>query len=122
MQPRCSPRTHVRYQASVQTDNHVGEGTLFDLSSTGCRIQSTISLVPGNYLALSIEAPEVDNPLGIEVSIVRWSKDDQVGIEFLRYAHGDRERVTNLVEHLTITAAAAQHQEEEELTLSAVAA
>lgn len=122
MQPRCSPRTYVRYQASVQTDNRVGEGTLFDLSSTGCRIQSTISLTPGNYLALSIEAPEIKHPLGIEVSIVRWRKDDQVGIEFLRYAHGDRERVANLIENLTIAATAPQHLEEEELTLSTVAA
>lgn len=122
MQHRCSPRTYVRYQASVQTDNRLGEGTLFDLSSTGCRIQSTISLAPGTYLVLSIDAPEIENPLGIEVSIVRWSKDDQVGIEFLRYAHGDRERVTSLVEHLTMAATAPQHLEEEELTLSAVAA
>ena len=122
MQPRCSPRTSVRYPASVQTDHYVGEGTLFDLSPTGCRIQSTISLAPGTYLTLSIEAAEIEYPLGIAVSIVRWSKDDQAGIEFLRYAHGDRERVTDLVETLTITAAAHQPLAEEELTLSAVAA
>ncbi len=122
MQPRCRPRTYVRYPASVQTDNGIGEGTLFDLSSTGCRIQSAITLLPGNYLALHIDAPEIESPIGIEVSIVRWSKDDQAGIEFLRYAPGDRERVTHLVKSLTIAAAAPQHMEEEELVLSAVAA
>jgi len=121
MQQRCSPRTYVRYQASVQTDNRIGGGTLFDLSATGCRIQSTIALAPGNYLALSIDAAEMEHPLGIEVSIVRWSKDDQVGIEFLRYAHGDRERVTNLVESLIATTDP-ERIEEGELTLSSVAA
>lgn len=121
MQPRCSPRTYVRYQASVETDNSVGEGTLFDLSATGCRIHSTITLSPGHYLELHIEAPEIEFPLDIDVSIVRWCKGDQVGIEFLRYADGDRERVTNLVEHL-IAAATPQQLEEEELTLSAVSA
>ncbi len=122
MQPRNSPRTHVRYAASVQTDNRIGEGTLFDLSATGCRIHSSLSLSPGNYLTLHIDAPEMGSPLGIEVSIVRWRKDDQAGIEFLRYAHGDRERVTDLIETLTIAAAVPQRVEEEELTLSTVAA
>ena len=81
-----------------------------------------IVLIPGTYLTLSIEASEIESPLGIEVSIVRWSKDDQAGIEFLRYAHGDRERVTDLLETLTIAAAAHQHLAEEELPLSTVAA
>ena len=121
MQPRCSPRTSVRYPASVQTDHYVGEGTLFDLSPTGCRIQSTISLAPGTYLTLSIEAAEIEYPLGIAVSIVRWSKDDQAGIEFLRYAHGDRERVTDLVEGREAPAIAIP-VEHEELTLTSVAA
>ena len=122
MQLRCSPRTYVRYQASVETDSSVGEGTLFDLSATGCRIHSAVTLLPGNYIEIHIEAPEMERPLDIEVSVVRWRKDDHVGIEFLRYAHGDRERVTNLVEHLLVSTAAPQQLEEEELALSTVSA
>lgn len=121
MQPRCSPRTYVRYQASVETDNRVGEGTLFDLSATGCRLHSTVLLSPGDYLELHIEALEIECPLDIDVSVVRWCKDDQMGIEFLRYADGDRERVTNLVDHL-IAAATPQQLEAEELLLSTVSA
>jgi hypothetical protein len=98
MRLRSSPRKYVRYSASVQTDNGAAEGILFDLSATGCRMQSNAALTPGSYLALHIDTPDVEAPLAVEVSIVRWTKDNQLGIEFLRYAQGVRERVTDLVE------------------------
>lgn len=118
MRLRSSPRIHVRYPASVQTDGGAAEGILFDLSATGCRMQSNMALTPGSYLALHIEAPETDSPLAVEVSIVRWHKDNQFGIEFLRYAQDDRKRVTDLVEGCGAPAIPV-HAEREELILSA---
>ncbi|MBS0183867.1 MAG: PilZ domain-containing protein [Nitrospira sp.] len=112
---------YVRYPASVQTDNGAGEGTLFNLSATGCRMQSNVALTPGSYLALHIEASETESPLAVEVSIVRWHKDNQFGIEFLRYAQGVRERVTDLVEGREAPVVSNQPVEAE-LTLSPVAA
>ena len=121
MRLRSSPRKYVRYSASVQTDNGAAEGILFDLSVTGCRMQSNVALTPGNYLALHIEAPETEFTLAVEVSVVRWHKDNQFGIEFLRYAQGERERITDLLEgrEAPVTSTQAEH---EELTLSPVAA
>jgi hypothetical protein len=98
MRLRNSPRKYVRYSASVQTDYGAGEGTLFDLSATGCRMQSNAALTPGSYLALHFEVPQTEAPLAVEVSVVRWHKDNQFGIEFLRYAEGVRERVSDLIE------------------------
>ena len=121
MRLRNSPRRYVRYSANVQTDNGAAEGILFDLSPTGCRIQSNVALTPGSYLALHFETPETEFPLAVEVSIVRWHKDNQFGIEFLRYAQGDRERVTDLVEG-RVPAVVSRHVEEEELVLSATLA
>lgn len=120
MQLRCSSRKYVRYPASVQTDNGAGEGTLFDLSATGCRMQSNVALTPGSYLALHVEAPETESPLAVEVSIVRWHKDNQFGIEFLRYAQGVREYFTDLVEGGEVSVVSNQ-VDEAELTFSPVA-
>lgn len=121
MQLRCSPRMYVRYSASVQTDNGAAEGILFDLSATGCRIQSNVALTPGSYLALHIDAPETESPLAVEVSIVRWHKDNQFGIEFLRYAQGVRERVTDLIEGLSSVEMPAPPCEEAILVAAATA-
>lgn len=120
MRLRSSPRKYVRYSASVQTDNGAAEGILFDLSATGCRMQSSIALTPGKYLTLHIEAPETESPLAVEVSVVRWHKDNQFGIEFLRYGQGDRERVTDLVQGCEAPAIST-YAEQEELTLTTVA-
>lgn len=57
----------------------------------------------------------------VEVSIVRWHKDNQFGIEFPRYAQGNHERVTDLVEGREVPAISSQPNEAE-LTLSLVAA
>jgi hypothetical protein len=111
----------VRYSANVQTDNGAGQGILFDLSATGCRMQSNVALTPGSYLALHIETPDTESPLAVEVSVVRWTKDNQFGIEFLRYALGNRERVIDLVEGREASVIST-HAEHEELTLSTVAA
>lgn len=61
-------------------------------------MRSDIALDAGTYLALEIAVAQERAPLAVEVSVVRWCKDGQFGIEFLRYRQGDRERVTHFVE------------------------
>ena len=97
VQPRCRPRVPVGYPASIQSDTGAGEGVLLDLSPTGCKMRSDIALSAGSYLALQIAVAHEPIPLAVEVSVVRWCKDGHLGIEFLRYSKGDRERVTELV-------------------------
>ncbi len=97
MQPRCRTRIPVGYPANIQSDSGTGEGVLLDLSPTGCRMRSDIDLNAGAYLALQIAVAQESSPLAVEVSVVRWIKDGDMGVEFLRYSQGVRERVTNLV-------------------------
>jgi hypothetical protein len=119
MQPRCRMRVPVGYPASIQSDTGAGEGVLLDLSPAGCRMRSNIALNAGTYLALRIAVAQEPTPLAVEVSVVRWCKDGHVGVEFLRYRQGDRERVTNLVQALPPTAIPA-HADHATLTLSTV--
>jgi hypothetical protein len=98
MQPRCHPRINVELSASIQSDTGAATGVLFDLSATGCRLQSDMTVEAGTYLALQVDLPQHHMPLAVEVSIVRWCKDGQFGVEFLRYGRGMRERLMNLVQ------------------------
>jgi PilZ domain len=120
MQPRCRMRVPVVYPASIQSDTGAGEGVLLDLSPAGCRMRSNIALNAGTYLALRIAVAQEPTPVAVEVSVVRWCKDGNFGVEFLRYSQGDRERVTDLVLALppTETPAPPAHAT---ATLSAVA-
>lgn len=103
MQPRGHLRVPVHYPASIQCDTGTGEGVLFDLSPTGCRMRSDIVMNAGAYLALRIAVAQEPTPLAVEVSVIRWCKDGHFGVEFLRYSQGDRERVTNLLAALPLT-------------------
>jgi hypothetical protein len=82
-------------------------------------MRSDIALNAGTYLALRIAVAQEPTPLAVEVSVVRWCKDGHIGVEFLRYSQGDRERVTNLVQALP-PAPIATHSEHATSTLSAV--
>ena len=119
MQPRCRMRVPVVYPASIQSDTEGGEGVLLDLSPAGCRMHSNIALNAGAYLALRIAVAQEPTPVAVEVSVVRWCKDGNFGVEFLRYSQGDRERVTNLVAALRPTEIPA-HAAHATSTLSAV--
>ena len=119
MQPRCRLRVPVGYAARIQSDTGAGEGVLLDLSPTGCKMRSDIALNAGAYLTLQIAVAQEPTPLAVEVSVVRWCKDGHFGVEFLRYSHGDRERVTDLVEALPPIEESA-HSDYAMSTLSAV--
>lgn len=97
MQPRCRTRIPVGYPANIHSDSGTGEGVLLDLSPTSCRMRSDIDLNAGAYLAIEIAVAQEPMPLAVEVSVVRWCKDGHLGVEFLRYSQGVRERVTDLL-------------------------
>jgi hypothetical protein len=98
MHTRCRARVPVGYSALIQSDSAAAGGVLLDLSPTGCMVQSDIELNEGAYLSLQIAVAQEPTPLAVEVSVVRWIKNGQFGVEFLRYRQGHRERVTALVE------------------------
>ncbi|MBY0248410.1 MAG: PilZ domain-containing protein [Nitrospiraceae bacterium] len=104
MRPRCHPRINVEFSASIQSDTGASTGVLLDLSATGCRLQSDMTVEAGTYLALQVDLPQHHMPLTVDVSIVRWYKDGQFGVEFLRYGLGMRERLTDLVQAQPVTA------------------
>jgi hypothetical protein len=58
----------------------------------------------GTYLALQLDLPQHPMPLAVDVSIVRWCKDGQFGVEFLRYGRGMRERLMKLVQTYPVAA------------------
>lgn len=84
-------------------------------------MQSHVALTLGSYLALHIDIPETEFPLAVELSLVRWHKDNQFGIEFLRYAQGTHERVIDLIEGCDAPVISSQSVEAEQ-TLSTVTA
>jgi PilZ domain len=81
---RSSHRFPVSYPVIFCGAPFVGEGTVADLSHTGCSITGTESVVAGSYIKLRVLLPDSPSSLLIELGKVRWVHDDAFGVEFIR--------------------------------------
>lgn len=83
MEQRKNLRFPVKFRSSFSSVGMVGgEGRAVDLSTRGCRIESSIDVQPGASLEIQIEAIEHHPSIKIQAAIVRWSREQQFGLEF----------------------------------------
>jgi hypothetical protein len=83
MEQRKNIRFPVKFRSSFSSVGMVGgEGSIVDLSTRGCRVESAIDVQPGASLEIQIMVIEQNPPIKIQAAIVRWSRDQQFGLEF----------------------------------------
>lgn len=96
---RAAPRIRLNTRLFFANEENLeGEGTIIDISKSGCAAESETLVEVGMILDLSIFLPDYDWRLHIERSVVRWVHGQTFGLEFqdLRPVH--RERLRRLVE------------------------
>lgn len=98
MRQRTKPRLGVRFPVQFLGDATVGKGALVNLSGPGCAVATQTPLSPGCYVSLQIKVPKHRRPLVIAVAQVRWAKDGQFGLEFIRYGNGGKEQLAQLLQ------------------------
>ena len=100
METRKHPRFAVKWPVSYWNDGVFGQGTVVNVCHGGCRIAGTIAATVGMRLELSISPRSKDDPLCIAEAEVRWTKNDQFGLEFRRIATLDRVELIGFLENL----------------------
>ena len=78
-------------------DDFEGEGTMQDLSTSGCRLMSCENLKVGMLLKLSLFLKDHEWPMRIEQAIVRRKEGEEYGLEFSGIQPAQRERIRALV-------------------------
>ncbi len=78
-------------------DDLEGEATVFDVSTNGCRAESSVELKIGTPLKLSLFLPDFKWPLRVDQAIVRWIDGKQFGLEFTMIRLAQRERLRGLI-------------------------
>jgi hypothetical protein len=73
------------------------EGTLMDISTSGCRATSPIEVRRGMIVKLSVFLPDHQWPLRVEEAIVRWTNGQEFGVEFTSIRLAQRERLRALI-------------------------
>jgi hypothetical protein len=100
---RATPRFRVQYSTTMSyPSNAEWTGTVLDLSTRGCRLESPLLLLaPGLALALRIHVPGVEWPLMIEGAHVRWVCGQLAGLAFFQIRQTEQERLDEVVESLS---------------------
>jgi len=91
--PRITPRHKIACRVFFAGGGLEGEGTLDDLSRTGCKINCVTVPESGTTVKLDLFLPDYPRPLKVERSLVRWVKADSFGVEFVEVQASQRERL-----------------------------
>lgn len=103
MEQRQNPRFPVRFRSSFTSLNIVGgEGTMIDLSIRGCRVESQTEVRSGTSLEIRVQISEEEPPLKIQEAVVRWSRVQQFGLEFVTMAPEEWARLQHTVTQLEL--------------------
>ena len=93
MQERKTTRLKAKLRVFFSGGRVEGEGTVVDLSKSGCRVECESEIVKDTVVAAWIYSPDYDWPLKIERAIVRWVSPKAFGLEFLDIRPAQKERL-----------------------------
>jgi len=89
---RFARRIAVTGEASVRLllTEDSDDGTLLDVSRKGARLRINHLFRPGQKLTLMLKLPWDEPPVEVRLAAVKWMKDNNVGVEFLKVEDDDR--------------------------------
>ncbi len=90
MEQRKYPRVPVMLPA-VFSGERTGGGMVLDLSLEGCRVRSAVQMQKGNYLRMRIDL--IGQTLHGELAVVRWSREEEFGVELIRMEPQEQDRL-----------------------------
>ena len=77
----------------------VGEGTIFNLSLTGCSVACDRTVLMGSYIKLKVFLPESAASVFIELGTIRWVRESIFGVEFIRLPTIARQQLDQLADN-----------------------
>lgn len=91
MKPRYRDRIPLQAPVVFTSGSQTGEGRVLDVTSPGCLVESAGIAVPkGQSLQLKISLPGHKVPLMVTLGVVRWTKGNQFGVEFIKMDQPNR--------------------------------
>ena len=79
---RLFRRFPVHCSVSYNAGPFQGQGTVWNLSSTGWRLSGDLPMRPGEALSLTVTLPN-EQRIDVPVAVVRWSRGQEFAVENL---------------------------------------
>lgn len=93
MNQRYTKREPVQSTCILSCEGMMGQGQLVNLSVPGCLLKTTMKLRVGQYADLRLCFPTSQTVLQVKLAAVRWAKNGELGLEFIRMSETDQTRL-----------------------------
>ena len=93
-------RMAVQLSAAISSDKGAYEGVADEVSLGGCGIEADKNFPEGlenSLWSVRLQAPQDPRPITVEAAVVRRVTDKRIGLEFLRLAPEEKERLGRLI-------------------------
>ncbi|MGZ8422921.1 MAG: PilZ domain-containing protein [Nitrospira sp.] len=97
MTKRQAVRFNIYRPVSFCSGATEGEGTVVDLSPSGCRVKSDVPIGVGSMMCMFIVVPSDLMPITIGMATVRWANNGEFGVQFIRVNPRQQERLLALM-------------------------
>ena len=91
--PRLAVSLPVYFSNGVMAQS----GTVRDISREGCRIQCAAVAPDVKYFQLEIRLDDPHDTLRVDLAVSRWSRDGNLGVEFIRMEPDQRVRLLTVI-------------------------
>ncbi len=97
MTKRQAVRFNIHCPVSFCSGATEGEGTVVDLSQSGCRVKSDVPIGIDSMICLFIVVASGLMPITIGMATVRWENHGEFGVQFIRVNAQQQERLLALM-------------------------
>ncbi len=77
-----------------------GSGEADNISAGGCKVESDTTVDTGTFLEVRIQILDEGFPVEIDLAVVRWSRNEAFGLEFINMRPEEQERLQRYVKAL----------------------
>ena len=105
MGSRKHARYRVEYLGSFSGERISAQGVILDLSLAGSRARSSFALKKDVCIGVLIHVPRYEHPLHVGRAVVRWSKGQEFGMEFIHMDPEDQQRLHQLIRQTEVDGA-----------------
>ena len=97
---RKARRVELRCILRFSSGEIEGEGTITNISTSGCRAESDINMAEGLDVQVMIQLPNQSSPVKVERASVRWVSSNAFGLNFILFFPSERSRLRTFIENI----------------------
>ncbi|HWO41858.1 MAG TPA: PilZ domain-containing protein [Candidatus Eisenbacteria bacterium] len=93
-------RLSINLPGTISVSGKEAPAVIIGLSMNGCTLGLNTAVAPGDVIRIAVQISKDAPPVDIEAGVVRHVGVNSAGIEFVKFAEGERERLRIFVRSL----------------------